>query len=124
MNSARGIIRRILGTDVSREQRLLGHALQLEQEVLQNGVPVLGKSHVTIDLKRLALALLHFLNFMAGPTRSSGFRLRHIQNSKARIGVPTRQVMKGILSVLLIANSKDEIFRSFGLRNRILNCIF
>jgi hypothetical protein len=121
MHTTFRIIFRILRAYVSCQKRFLGTVLQFCKHVFQKSVPVLDEAHVAINLKRIRFILLHFLNFITSPARASGFCIRHVYNAKARIVVPARQVMKGILGMLLIANSKHKQIGILGLRDAVFH---
>ena len=106
-----GFLRRRLCSN----QRLgMAIGLALHQKMDQGRVPIVSKAHVTINLKGLVFALLHFLNFVSSPTRTFRFFERHIHNSKSRIGLISRKFLgKCIIIRLLMTNSKAKIGRLF-----------
>ena len=98
-------------------QRTLKH-------VNQEGIPVLDKAHMTVELQRVHFAILHLLNLVPSPTSSTSFVTRHIQNSKLLIVcLLVKVIVKRIFDIVLIANAKDEIFGIFCLGQCVLHCL-
>jgi hypothetical protein len=83
---------------------------------------VLDKAHVAVQLHGILFSIPHLLNFIARPACTACLFKRHIQNSELLIVcILGKVIVKRIFKTLLIADSKDEVFRMLGFAQCMLD---